>query len=184
MIFNPALSGGGSSTPWFSRGNVSATRAATTPGWPARAAGYRLDCSRSEWFDLWHDHPDFTGEGNRGWKHRRRHLAAAFTILRRVALQAAGCPRPAQVWLVVDPSDSAQDAIYVHTPNPNADNFPYTFEGVQWDVAAPGPLTQFLTDPTLQLGRSQENWPLYWVRPREPAQQVASVDEERGILSE
>ena len=30
-----------------------------------------------------------------------------------------------QSWLFVDPGDAGADAVYLHTPNPNADNYPF-----------------------------------------------------------
>ena len=118
------------------------------------------------WFDLWHTHPDWLGQGNRSWEDRRRHLEAGFLMFRRVDDQLREWPVPHQVWFVIDAADSAQDAVYVHTPNPNAHNFPYSFGHVTWDVAIPERLRAFMTEPAWQFGRSDDRWTHFWIRTR------------------
>jgi hypothetical protein len=118
------------------------------------------------WFDLWHAHPDWEGHGNRSWEDRRRHLEAGFLMFRRVLAQLRDWPVPHQVWLVIDAIDSAQDAVYVHTPNPNADNFPYSFDHVSWEVPVPERLRAFISEPEWQLGRSDDRWTHLWIRAR------------------
>ena len=119
------------------------------------------------WFDLWHTHADWEGDGNRGARHRRRHLRAGFTLFETALRQAAGFPQPVQVFFLIDALDSSQDAVHVHTANPNRDNCPYRFPGVEWDVPPPAILREFLEDrPGWQLGRSPGSPGYYWVRPR------------------
>lgn len=132
----------------------------------AREAAQFIVTLEPPWFDLWHTHPDWHGDGNRSWKHRRRHLEAGFTMFRRVVEQLRDWPVPHQVWLVIDAVDSAQDAVYVHTPNPNADNFPYPFDHVRWDAEVPERLKPFVTESEWQFGRSDDRWTHFWVRPR------------------
>ena len=38
--------------------------------------------------------------------------------------------------------DAGQDAVYIHTPNPNGDNFPYENDGIDWSCSVP----EFLND--------------------------------------
>lgn len=119
------------------------------------------------WFDLWHTHPDWEGDGNRGPRHRRRHLRAGFDLFQAALRQAPEVPRPVQVFLVIDALDSSQDAVHVHSENPNRDNYPFDFPGVAWDVPAPVILREFLAErPEWQLGRSPGSPGHYWVRPR------------------
>ncbi len=120
-------------------------------------------------FDYMHWHVDWTGLGNLSWRERREHLTALFTSLRRLLAQCAEWPEPHQVWLLIDPADSTQDAVYLHTPNPNADNFPNDFVGVVWDAPIPQRLREFLTDPSWQFGRIEERWTHFIVRPRPAA---------------
>ena len=126
------------------------------------------------WFEYWHTHPDWRGEGNRGARDRRRHLAAGFTLFRRLLEQAAQARGPVQVFMLVDALDSSQDAVYVHTPNPNRDNFPMRYENVAWDVPVPVILREFLADADWELGRFDGYPGAYVVRSRSREQAVAS----------
>ncbi len=89
-----------------------------------------LDFSGSEnsWFDLYHIHIDDSGLGNRSWKARKQHLDAMFELAERVKEKLLVYPKACQFWIEVDESDSREDAVYIHTPNPNEDNFPIKLE--------------------------------------------------------
>jgi len=134
--------------------------------WRLEREAARFTVDMGTWFDLWHTHPDWRGDGNRGARHRRRHLAAGFTIFRRLLAQAREANGPVQVFMLIDALDSSQDAVYVHTPGPHGDNFPMRYENAAWDVRVPAILREFLTDPDWDLGRFQ-GWPaVYVVRSR------------------
>jgi hypothetical protein len=61
-----------------------------------------------------------------------------FGAFRSVLTQAAEYDGPAQVFVSLHAKDTAGDALYVHTPNPNSANFPYQFEPYRWeDVRSP-----------------------------------------------
>ena len=132
----------------------------------ARDAAAYMVRVHAPWFDLWHEHPDWDGRGNASWRARRAHLAAGFTILRRVAGQFAGWEVPHQVWYVIDPRDSANDGVYVHTPNPNGSAYPYPFDGVAWGAPVPERLAEFVAGPAWEFGRSDGRSTHFWVRPR------------------
>lgn len=119
------------------------------------------------WYDMWHTHPDWRGDGNRGGRHRRRHLEAGFIMSERALRQAAATGRPMQVFMSIMVRDAAQDAVWVHTPNPNRDNFPFTFPDVQWDVPPPPILRDLLAGRPWQLGRLPGSPGVYWIRERE-----------------
>jgi hypothetical protein len=123
----------------------------------------------SEWYDYMHWHVDWSGVGNLRWKERREHLSALFTMFRRVVAETDSLTSPYQVWLQVDASDSAQDAVYLHTPNPNEHNFPNTFEGVVWEAPIPERLRQFIIEPSWQFGRLDDLWTHFIVRKRPAA---------------
>jgi hypothetical protein len=120
----------------------------------------------SGWYDLMHWHADWWGLGNLRWSERREHLVAVFTMFRRVINETSKWDSLHQVWLLIDPYDSSQDAVYLHTPNPNAENFPYQFEGVAWDVDIPDRLHEFITEPSWQFGRAESRGTYFIVRPR------------------
>jgi hypothetical protein len=94
-----------------------------------RAKAFRVSFKADGWWDLWHMHFDWDGEGNKGRWPRREHLRAAWRAFVRLQQQArAECRINYQIFLNVSESDSASDAVYLHTPNPNADNFPHSFD--------------------------------------------------------
>lgn len=118
------------------------------------------------WYDFMHWHVDWDGLGNLHWHERREHLAALFVMFRRLLTETADWPVPHQAWLQVDGFDGSQDAVYLHTANPNRDNFPATFPGVVWDADVPERLNEFMTDPSWQFGRLDELWTHFLVRSR------------------
>ena len=135
------------------------------------------------WYDLWHTHIDWRGlPGNR---HSRDHLAALFTVLHRVEKQAETLDRLHQVWAVIDTSDAAQDAVYLHTPNPNKDNFPFPFEGVTWGVEVPSMLLGFVSPQDYEIGITKPRGLVYWLRSRKSSNQALerTADQRVNLLS-
>lgn len=122
----------------------------------------------TSWYDLMHWHADWWGLGNLRWRERREHLAAVFTMFRRLIDETSNWTTPHQVWLAIDPYDSSQDAVYLHTRNPNEENFPYQFEGVTWGANVPERLREFITEPSWEFGRGEHpSYTTYFVvRPR------------------
>jgi hypothetical protein len=133
-----------------------------------KAAGYRIDTEDGSWYDFWHVHVGRDGLGDHSWRARRQHLVALFDTFRSILLQieTEGWTTPHQVWVYIDPTDSAMDAVYVHTPNPNHDNFPHAFENVDWTAPVPERLRDLITDPAWQFGRSTGRWTAFFVRVR------------------
>lgn len=117
------------------------------------------------WYDYMHWHVDWRGLGNTSWLARRAHLDALFTTFRRVLAQTAEWSDPHQVWLQVDAMDSSQDAVYLHTPNPNKENYPNAFDGVDWNAPVPERLQAFLVGTTWEFGRIDSLWTHFLVRP-------------------
>ena len=118
----------------------------------------------AEWFDLWHTHVDWRGDGNIKPDVRRECIRSLFAAWERIDAFAAKLGFPWQSWLLFDAVDSGQDAVYLHTPNPVRDNFPYPFEDVTWGVSPPSWLVGFLTSD-LEVGKSDHaGEALYWVR--------------------
>jgi hypothetical protein len=92
-----------------------------------KARLFRVDLVRRKWCDLWHDHFDWKGFGNRSPFHRRKHLVALCQAFRRAQRELAAQPMPYQVFINISRNDSGSDALYVHTPNPNETKFPIDF---------------------------------------------------------
>lgn len=126
----------------------------------------RFELPLEGWYDYMHWHADWPGLGNLRWRERREHLLAIFTIFRRVVAATVDWSAPHQLWLQIDAYDSAHDAVYLHTPNPNEANFPNEFPGVAWDAPIPERLREFVTDPDWQFGRREDRWTHFLVRSR------------------
>ncbi|WP_266204153.1 hypothetical protein [Pontibacter kalidii] len=86
-----------------------------------------IDFSGSEqsWFDFFHLHIDNIGLGNRSWKARKQHLDALFDLAGMVETKLQHYPKDYQYWIEIDEKDSVEDAIYIHTQNPNGSTFPF-----------------------------------------------------------
>ncbi|MBV9774222.1 MAG: hypothetical protein JO040_09755 [Gemmatimonadetes bacterium] len=120
-----------------------------------------------------HWHVDSRGMGNLSWRSRRAHLSAVFTMYERLLAQTREWEEPHQCWLLIDATDSSYDAVFLHTPNPNRDNFPLDFSWVTWDVEVPERLREFMTDPAWQFGRSEFQGTSFYVRDRPAAEPEA-----------
>ena len=119
------------------------------------------------WCDLWHTHFDWSGDGNCGVAERQRFIEQLLEFFRDVEAHTANWTKPKQQWIVIHENDSSQDAVYLHTPNPNRNNFPYPFDGVEWNAEVPQWLLDLIDTKTLELGRctfSGAN--TFWVRRR------------------
>lgn len=134
-----------------------------------RRDAQRFSIQLAGWYDYMHWHVDWKGIGNLRWRERREHVRALFTMFSRLLEQTADWATPHQVWLQIDALDGSQDAVYLHTPNPNRENFPASFDGVEWDVDVPARLQEFITDPSWQFGRLDTHWTHFIVRPRPAA---------------
>lgn len=94
----------------------------------SKVESFTLDVTDGVWYDFWHYHPDWYGYGNLNWSMRARHLEALARSFGRFAQQLSQFHEPYQLWIYLDVQDAAQDAVYVHTPNPNRDDFPMVAE--------------------------------------------------------
>jgi len=116
------------------------------------------------WFDLWHMHVDWRGEANESPEKRRIELEVLFGLFRDLRQQMAA-RNDFQVWLVIEAGDASQDAVYLHTPNPNHDNFPNAFAGVAWGIPIPAWIADLLDAEHEIFGESTfQGAQLYWVR--------------------
>jgi hypothetical protein len=113
-----------------------------------------LDLGPETWYDMWHAHPDFYGWSTRGPRARRAHLVVLFQAFERVLNQVPSYGRPVQVFVAVNGIDSPGNAIYIHTPNPNGQAFPYEFEGYRWAVPVPSWLHRFVDTQRFEIGQT------------------------------
>jgi hypothetical protein len=120
------------------------------------------------WYDLWHEHFDRRGHSRGRGRARCAHLRALFTAFERVLQQAADATGAVQVFVSIAPEARAeQDALYVHTPNPNGTHFPHEFAGVQWGAVPPPVFRAFVDGKPWDIGSGSGEWTGWWVvRPR------------------
>lgn len=115
------------------------------------------------WFDLWHAHPDFKMKGN---KARNMVAEVTYSLLNKMELLALKREEPIQLWATLR-ENTGDNAIYMHSKNPNGTPFPYAFEGVEWGVAEP-PEAAGLIDNTHEIGKIEyEDEVVYFIRQRE-----------------
>jgi hypothetical protein len=87
-----------------------------------------------------------------------------FAAFRRALRQVSEAARPAQVFVSIAPeSEAQQDALYVHTPNPNGTPFPRPFEGVDWNAGLPSFLRTFIEGEPWEVGALQVDGATWWV---------------------
>lgn len=102
-----------------------------------KAELYNLDFGKEDWFDLWHTHLDFYGVGNNSLKIKREHIKANIALLYSLLEELQTLEKPYQSWIEIVDEDASLDAIYIHTPNPNEDNFPLKIEKLNWNCTVP-----------------------------------------------
>ena len=98
-------------------------------------------------FDLWHTHIDWDNKAN-----RVKSLVARSTYRALIRAESLTVNRsfPIQVWATLCEC-TGDNAVYLHTNNPNGTPYPYAFEGVEWGIAEPAEFTD-LIDARHQLG--------------------------------
>ena len=135
------------------------------PEWPD---SIHIKLGDGNWYDLWHAHPDWSGWSLRDVSARRAHLRVLFAAFRRVLHETAASAEPGQVFVTVCTKEGPSDALYVHTPNPNAANYPCDFAGYSWDVGkVPSLLAEFVSLDEFEIGQTVfEGEKRYVVTPR------------------
>ncbi|AFS70384.1 hypothetical protein [Exiguobacterium antarcticum] len=104
-------------------------------------SAYPLDFSPDSWFDFWHVHLDFDGRGNDSRKIRIAHVRALLHLMDEFEMALKSWGQPYQTWIELSRLDAASDAVFVHTNNPNDNNFPHTVPSLSnWG----GPLPDYL----------------------------------------
>ena len=85
---------------------------------------------QKSWFDLWHTHVDWKGQGNDSWEARLPYLKELVRVFNELKSKLKQYPKDYQLWMLIDEQDSGEDAVYIHSPNPNEENFPLMVENV------------------------------------------------------
>ncbi|WP_449403605.1 hypothetical protein [Exiguobacterium artemiae] len=89
-------------------------------------SAHALDFSSDSWFDFWHIHLDFHGRGNGHLKIRKAHVRALFQLMDELDAALKEWAQPYQLWIELSRLDAGLDAVFIHTNNPNDNNFPFT----------------------------------------------------------
>lgn len=113
----------------------------------------KLDFGKASWFNLWHIHLDFKGNGNRSIKLRRAYIKAHLTLYKGLAVKLEASEMSFQSWVSVDIADAGSDAIYIHTPNPIEDNFPLMLENIDWEADVPFYFRDLINFKEFEVGR-------------------------------
>ncbi|MCL2075684.1 MAG: hypothetical protein FWH15_04455 [Betaproteobacteria bacterium] len=83
------------------------------------------------WFDHWHCHFDWEGFGNDDFSRRKPHLDKLFRHFEILVNRVKFLQKDFQLFAMIHDYDSAGDALYLHTPNPNEScEFPMLWENV------------------------------------------------------
>lgn len=82
------------------------------------------------WFDNWHLHFDWKGYGDRSFKRRKPHLDKLFRHFDLLVDKTRRLKKPFQLYAILLDYDSSSDALFLHTPNPNNSQFPFTIESL------------------------------------------------------
>lgn len=98
---------------------------------------YEINVEDDSWFDFWHIHLDFLGLGNSSVKVRKEHIKVHIELYKKLLKQLEAFNRPYQTWICLHVEDSGSDAVYVHTKNPNSDDFPFLALNVDWNCCIP-----------------------------------------------
>jgi hypothetical protein len=133
-----------------------------------RSAEHNLNrVDLNSWFDLWHTHIDWRSKGNRSLETRLAAANLTYTVLQLAENKAKERTAPIQVWAICC-TNTADNAIYYHTPNDNGSEYPYAFEGVAWGIIPSNELKFVSVSPNYEWGvyTAPDNEILYFLRSR------------------
>src|SRR5690606_30388392 len=105
----------------------------------------------TSWFDLWHTHIDWKARGNRYPESRAEVARATYDLLLYAEQAGADRQEPIQFFAQVC-ENTGDNAVYVHTENPNGRKFPYEFKGTNWLASAPPELDGVVNQKTHEIG--------------------------------
>lgn len=92
----------------------------------------RLNFQNSKtWFDKWHTHFDWRGYGNDSFRRRKPHLDKLFRHFDILVDKTKELKTEFQLYVIILDFDSASDALFLHTPNPNNSQFPFDISDLQ-----------------------------------------------------
>lgn len=102
------------------------------------------------WFDLWHTHADWDRKGNKDWNTRKKYLEQLLETFDQLKLKLQTYPNDFQLWVMIDENNSGDDCVYIHTKNPNSDNFPITVKSNKENKIKNKELKEFVNSLTFE----------------------------------
>ncbi|NBI28652.1 hypothetical protein [Chengkuizengella marina] len=117
---------------------------------------YELDIE-DNWFDFYHIHLDFSGHGNNSKKIRNEHIKAHLSLYKNILKQLEKYENSFQSWICIHEEDTGADAVYVHTKNPNYDDFPFQNENINWECKIPNSLMNLIDIEKFNVGYISSN---------------------------
>lgn len=96
--------------------------------------GSKVDFDKNTWLDFdnpktwehnWHIHFDSWGYGNTSFKRRKPHLDKLFRHFELLIDKTKKLKQDFQLYSILLDFDSHSDALFLHTPNPNNNQFPF-----------------------------------------------------------
>ncbi|MBI5540799.1 MAG: hypothetical protein HY951_12115 [Bacteroidia bacterium] len=78
----------------------------------------------NSWFDLWHTHVDWDNNFNKNWSTKKIFIDKLLEIYELLKVKLKKYPHDYQVFISIIENDLSQNAVYIHSKNPNLDNFP------------------------------------------------------------
>lgn len=131
------------------------------------SGGFVVDMASKKWCNRYHTHFDLDGKGKDGRVHRIRHLNAHLRALRRARLELQSSELPYQLFAYIDLNASENDAVYVHTPNPDGTDFPIDLNCMPEEVTPPPLLSCRIDRRLFRVLRSTNPDPqIFYVVPR------------------
>jgi len=83
-----------------------------------------LSGDTKSWFDLWHLHIEVDPEIETEWTIRIESLHELLRLFKRLQEKLKKYPNDYQLWIEIYDESIGDDAIFIHSKNPNSDNFP------------------------------------------------------------
>jgi len=105
---------------------------------------FTLNLSECNWFDLWHIHVDWDSIGNEHPELRKISLNYIFKYFDKIVEMTKSFKKAHQIFVSICLIDSGQDAVYLHTENPNGTEFPYNYGETVWISEIPSILSDFV----------------------------------------
>jgi hypothetical protein len=116
------------------------------------------DIQLTEWFDFW-------GIGNDRLKFRKEHIKAHMALYNNFLKELETCNRSYQSWVLINMNDAGQDAVFIHTPNANSDNYPYKNHNIDWNCSIPNFFKELIDIKSYNVGfLNDEYGELYYIQ--------------------